>query len=306
MENMIIIGSGPAGYTAAVYAARAGFNPLLINGPLTGGLLTQTTEIENYPGFPDAIQGFDLMTQMRKQAQRFGTQFVSASVTAVDFSKNGTHRVITDKETYETKTVIIATGSSPRWMGLPSEDRLKTHGVSACATCDGFFYQGVPVVVIGGGDTAMEEAVFLTRFASSVTVIHRRDALRASKIMADRALSNPKIQFAWNSIVEEVLGEKEVEGVRVRDVVTGETRIIPCKGYFSALGHTPNTAPFQGKIAMTDAGFIVLEAQSSQTDIPGVFAAGDCADNVYRQAITAAGMGCRAALDAQRYLESQH
>lgn len=304
MENIIIIGSGPAGYTAAIYAARAQLNPLLISGPLPGGLLTQTTEIENFPGFAEGIQGFDLMTIMRKQAEHFGTRFLSGTVSKVELTDGCTQKIWVGEEMFETKALIIATGSSPRWLGLPSEERLKTKGVSACATCDGFFYQNVPVVVVGGGDSAMEEAMFLTRFASEVYLIHRRDAFRASKIMADRTLQNPKIKVMWNSVVEEVLGENEVEGVRIKDVVTGEIRVLPCKAYFAALGHVPSTSVFSGQIDMDHSGYIQLHENSSKTNLCGVFAAGDCADNVYRQAITAAGMGCRAAIDAERYLET--
>lgn len=305
MEQLIIIGSGPAGYTAAIYSARAGLAPILFTGSLPGGLLTQTTEIENFPGFPDGIQGFDLMENMRKQAKKFGTRLHQATISKVEFSQEGgLHRVMTDKETFEAKAVIIATGSSPRWLGLDSETRLKNKGVSACATCDGFFYQNVPVVVIGGGDSAMEEAVFLTRFASEVFVIHRRGELRASKIMAERALNNPKIKFVWHSTVEEVLGENEVNGVRVKNIQTGEVSEIPCKAYFAALGHVPSTSAFQTQIEMDAAGFILVKHPTTQTHLAGVFAAGDCSDNQYRQAITAAGTGCRAAMDAERWLEA--
>lgn len=303
MENIVIIGNGPAGCTAAVYAARAGLAPLVITGKLPGGLLTQTTEVENFPGFPEGIQGFELVESMRKQAEKFGAKMQQTHVQQIT-KKQDSFEVHTPNGIIETKVVIIATGSSPRWMGLPSEERLKAKGVSACATCDGFFYRGVPVVVIGGGDSAMEEAEFLTRFASSVTIIHRRAELRASKIMADRALANPKIHFAWNSTVEEVLGENEVEGVRVRNLVDQTETVIPCKGYFAALGHVPSTAPFKDIVEQDESGYIKVKENSSYTSCEGIFAAGDCVDKTYRQAITAAGMGCRAAIDAERWLEA--
>jgi len=306
MRDLVIIGSGAAGLTAAIYAARANLKPLVISGVLPGGLLTQTTDVENYPGFPEAINGFELMDLFRRQAERFGTEFVSDTVNAADLKDGGPQRItLGSGEVVEARSLIIATGASPRWMGLPSEDRLKTHGVSACATCDGAFYRGVPVVVVGGGDTAMEEACFLTRFASLVTIIHRRDAFRASKIMADRALNNPKIVVKWNSQVTEVLGDTEVTGVKIKNVQTGAEEVVSCQGYFAALGHQPNTGIFKGMVTMNDAGFIEVKNNSSYTNIDGVFAAGDCADHVYRQAITAAGMGCRAALDAARWLEAR-
>jgi len=306
MRDLVIIGSGAAGLTAAIYAARANLKPLVISGVLPGGLLTQTTDVENYPGFPEAINGFELMDLFRRQAERFGTEFVSDTVNAADLKDGGPQRItLGSGEVVEARALIIATGASPRWMGLPSEDRLKTHGVSACATCDGAFYRGVPVVVVGGGDTAMEEACFLTRFASLVTIIHRRDAFRASKIMADRALNNPKIAVKWNSQVTEVLGDTEVTGVKIKNVQTGAEEVVPCQGYFAALGHQPNTGIFKGMVTMNDAGFIEVKNNSSYTNIDGVFAAGDCADHVYRQAITAAGMGCRAAIDASRWLETR-
>ncbi len=306
MEKVVIIGSGAAGLTAAIYAARANLEPMVISGELPGGLLTQTSDVENFPGFPEAINGFDLMFKMQQQAERFGAKIVSSKVLSAEL-KNGGPQVleISSGEKIECEALIIATGASPRWLGLESEERLKNLGVSACATCDGAFYRDVPVVVIGGGDTAMEEASFLTKFASKVYVIHRRDELRASKIMADRALANEKIEMVWDTVVEEVLGEKEVEGVKVKNVKTGEVSTIECKGYFAALGHVPSTEVFKGQVNMDPQGFIILENNSSYTDIEGVFAAGDCADKVYRQAITAAGMGCRAAIDAERWLESQ-
>ncbi len=303
MENIIIIGTGPAGLTAAVYAARANFAPVIIAGHLPGGLLTQTTEVENFPGFPDGVQGFELMMKCQQQAEKFGGRIVYELVQNVELKDGGPHKVkFTSGETMECKALIIATGSSPRWLGLQSEQRLKNHGVSACATCDGAFYRDVPVVVIGGGDSAMEEALFLTRFASEVIVVHRRDELRASKIMADRAQANPKIRFVLSSVIDEILGSEEVEGIRVEDLKTGCCSDIPCKAVFTALGHDPNTAIFKGKLDLDGKGFIQLQGQTSNTSVEGVFAAGDCADNVYRQAINAAGMGCRAAIDAERWL----
>lgn len=303
MEDVVIIGSGAAGLTAAIYASRANLEPIVISGALPGGLLTQTTDVENYPGFPEAINGFELMDKFRKQAERFGTRFISDKVVKTELKDGGPHKLtLGSGDVIETKALIIATGASPRWLGLESEERLKNKGVSACATCDGAFYRGVPVVVIGGGDTAMEEALFLTKFTSKVTLIHRRDEFRASKIMADRVLNNDKIEVLWDSVVTEVLGENEVEGVKVENLKTGETSQVACKGYFAALGHVPNTLEFKGVIDMNEAGFIELKSNSSYTNIDGVFAAGDCADHVYRQAVTAAGMGCRAAIDAERWL----
>ena len=305
MENLVIVGSGAAGLTAAIYAARANLNPLVITGLLPGGLLTQTTDVENYPGFEEPINGYELMTHFQKQAERFGTRFLNATVKGAKLVQKGPQQLeIEGQEALSCRALVIAAGASPRWLGLESEKRLMNKGVSACATCDGAFFRNVPVLVIGGGDTAMEEALFLTRFASKVTVIHRRDQLRASKIMADRAMKNPKIEFIWNSVVSEVLGENEVDSARVKNLVSGEESIIPCKGYFAALGHVPNTQPFEG-LEKNEAGYIKLEANSSRTSVEGVFAAGDCADHVFRQAITAAGMGCRAAIDAERWLESQ-
>lgn len=306
MEKVVIIGSGAAGLTAAIYAARANLEPMVISGELPGGLLTQTSDVENFPGFPEAINGFDLMFKMQQQAERFGAKIVSAKVLSSELKDGGPQVLeLSSGEKVECEALIIATGASPRWLGLESEERLKNLGVSACATCDGAFYRDVPVVVIGGGDTAMEEAVFLTKFASKVYVIHRRDELRASKIMADRALANEKIEMVWDTVVEEVFGEKEVEGVKVKNIKTGETSNIECKGYFAALGHVPSTEVFKDQVKMDKQGFIILENNSSYTDIAGVFAAGDCADKVYRQAITAAGMGCRAAIDAERWLEAK-
>ncbi len=303
MENVVIMGSGPAGLTAAIYAARANLKPLLLAGTLPGGLLTQTSEVENFPGFPDGINGFDLMMAMQTQAERFGTRIEMATVSKVELSAGGIQKlVLDDGKTVECRALIVATGASPRWLGLASEDRLKNHGVSACATCDGAFYQDQEVVVAGGGDSAMEEALFLTKFASKVTVVHRRGELRASKIMAERALKNPKIEFVWNARIVEVLGGEEVEGVKVSDVNTGAEQVISCKGFFVALGHVPNTELFKGLLTMNPAGYLELNNGTSYTNLDGVFACGDCADAHYRQAVTAAGSGCRAAMDAERYL----
>lgn len=305
-EKLVIVGSGPAGYTAAIYAARANLNPLLYSGMLPGGLLTQTTEVENFPGFPESVLGFDLVTAMQAQAERFGTRIEYDAVEKFELTDGGIQKLILPSgDVVETEALIIATGASPRYLGLPNEERLRNHGVSACATCDGAFFKDVPVVVIGGGDSAMEEATFLTRFASKIYVVHRRDELRASPIMAERARANPKIEFVWSSVVEDILGQESVEGIRVKSLKTGETSEIACKGYFAALGHIPNTAPFKEFIQLDEHGFVVLSGDSSRTTLAGVFAAGDCADPHYRQAITAAGMGCKAGMDAERYLESK-
>ncbi|MGN1365515.1 thioredoxin-disulfide reductase [Victivallis vadensis] len=305
-EKLVIVGSGPAGYTAAIYAARANLNPLLYSGMLPGGLLTQTTEVENFPGFPESVLGFDLVTAMQAQAERFGTRIEYDAVEKFELTDGGIQKLILPSgDVVETEALIIATGASPRYLGLPNEERLRNHGVSACATCDGAFFKDVPVVVVGGGDSAMEEATFLTRFASKVYVVHRRDELRASPIMAERARANPKIEFVWSSVVEDILGQESVEGIRVKSLKTGATSEIACKGYFAALGHIPNTAPFKEFIQLDEHGFVVLSGDSSRTTLAGVFAAGDCADPHYRQAITAAGMGCKAGMDAERYLESK-
>lgn len=303
MEKVLIIGTGAAGYTAALYAARADLDPLVVEGLQPGGQLTTTTEVENYPGFPEGVMGPDLMAQMRAQVERFGTRFKPGLVTSVDFSARPFKVTLDNDETLEAQTVIIGTGASARYLGLDSEQALLGYGVTACATCDGAFYRDVPVCVVGGGDTAMEEANFLTRFASKVYIIHRRDAFRASKIMADRALANPKIEVVWNSVVTEVLdvAKKEVTGVRLKNVQTGEESELPVTGYFSAIGHQPNTDAFKGALELDEDGYIV--AADTRTSVEGIFAAGDVQDKVYRQAITAAGSGCMAALEAERYLD---
>ena len=306
MENLVIIGSGAAGLTAAIYASRANLSPKLIAGTLPGGLLTQTSDVENYPGFPDAINGYELMYKFQQQAEKFGTAIINETVVKVELKSGGPQKIFLNSgNTVECKALIIATGASPRWLGLESEDRLKNKGVSACATCDGAFFRNVPVVVTGGGDSAMEEALFLTKFASSVILIHRREAFRASKIMADRVLAHPKIKVMWNSTVKEILGKDEVEGVLVENVNDKTISTVECKGYFAALGHVPNTAIFKDSIELHDSGYIKLADHSSCTSLEGVFASGDCADHVYRQAITAAGMGCMAAIDAERWLAAR-
>ncbi len=306
MEEVVIIGTGPAGLTAAIYMARANCNPVVIAGQLPGGLLTQTTDIENFPGFPEAINGFELMMRCQQQAEKFGAKILYEVVDKVELKEGGPHKLtFTSGEIMECKALIIATGSSPRWLGLESEDRLKNHGVSACATCDGAFFRDVPVAVIGGGDSAMEEALFLTKFASSVTLIHRREEFRASKIMLDRARSNEKIKFIVNSVIKEVVGGQEVDALRLENVKTGEVSDFPCKGVFLALGHDPNTTLFKGQLETDQKGFIKTTGRTTYTSVEGVFVAGDCADNVYRQAVTAAGTGCGAAIDAERWLASK-
>ena len=303
MYNLIIIGSGPAGLTAAIYAARANLTPLLIEGWQAGGQLTSTTEVENYPGFAKGIMGPELMKEMRSQAERFGTLFKTGDVTSVDLQTRPFKVMVDGEETLETKTLIVATGASPITLGLSNERRLWGYGVSSCATCDGFFFKGKELVVVGGGDSAMEEATFLTKFATKVSVIHRRDKLRASKIMQDRAMKNEKIAFVWNSVVEDVLGQDVVTGVRIRNVITGKVWDLPCAGFFLAIGHRPNTALFTGQLKMNGAGYL-LTTHGTATNIPGVFAAGDVQDFHYRQAITAAGTGCMAAIDAEHFLET--
>lgn len=306
VHEVVILGSGPAGLTAAVYTARANLSPVLIDGSQPGGQLTLTTEVENFPGFPKGIMGPQLIQDMRAQAERFGTQFRQGHVTQVDLNARPFRLTIDGEDTVETKTLIISTGASANLLGLPSESRLMGHGVSTCATCDGFFFRGKDIAVIGGGDSAVEEANFLTKFASKVTLVHRRDKLRASKIMQDRAMSNEKIAFQWNSQLEEVLGEDVVTGIRVRNTQTHQTEDISLSGVFVAIGHTPNTSLFTGQLDMDEQGYIRTQPNRSTTNIPGVFAAGDVQDSRYRQAITAAGSGCMAALDAERYLEAAH
>ena len=303
--DVIIIGSGPAGYTAALYAARAQLQPLVFEGSVTaGGALMKTTDVENFPGFPDGVLGPDLMDAMRKQAERFGAQLVAEDVTEVDLTADP-KRVIVEGDVYLARTVIIATGSRYRELDVPGEKLLSGHGVSWCATCDGFFFRDKDIAVIGGGDSAMEEATFLTRFARSVTVVHRRDALRASKIMQERAFANPKISFRWNSEVIEVLGDGKVSGLRLRDTVTGEESALEVSGLFVAIGHEPRSELFTGQLATDAGGYLLVEQPTTRTAIPGVFACGDVVDHTYRQAVTAAGTGCAAALDAERYLASR-
>ncbi|MDQ1625929.1 MAG: thioredoxin reductase [Actinomycetota bacterium] len=305
VREMIIIGSGPAGYTAAIYAARANLHPLVFEGSVTaGGALMNTTDVENFPGFPDGVMGPDLMDHLRKQAERFGAELVTDDVTAVDLT--GEIKVVTDGrgDQHRARAVIIATGSGYRELGLPNEKRLSGHGVSWCATCDGFFFRDKDIVVVGGGDTAMEEATFLTRFARSVIVVHRRSELRASKIMQERAFGNPKISFVWDSEVVDVLGEDKLTGVRLRNLRTGEESTLEVGGLFIAIGHDPRSELFAGVIRRDDEGYILVDAPSTRTNVTGVFACGDVVDHVYRQAVTAAGTGCAAALDAERYLTS--
>ena len=303
MHNVVIIGSGPAGLTAAIYAARANLAPLLVEGWQAGGQLTTTTEVENYPGFAKGIMGPDLMKEMRSQADRFGTVFKTGDATSVDLRAQPFQVIVDGEETLGTKTLIIATGASPITLGLTNEKRLWGYGVSSCATCDGFFFKGKELVVVGGGDSAMEEATFLTKFATKVSIIHRRDRLRASKIMQDRAIKNEKIAFVWNSVVEDVLGQDVVTGVRIRNVVTGRVRDLPCAGFFLAIGHRPNTALFTDQLKMDGNGYLIT-SHGTATSVPGVFAAGDVQDAQYRQAVTAAGSGCMAAIDAERFLET--
>lgn len=300
-EKVVIIGSGPAGLTAAIYAARAELQPLMIEGMERGGQLMLTTDVENYPGFPDGIMGPELMEGFRKQAERFGTRIMSSDVTKVDFSSRP-FKIWVDNDEYTADSVIISTGASARWLGLESETRLRGHGVSACATCDGFFFRDKAIAVIGGGDSAAEEALFLTKFASKVYLIHRRDELRASKIMAKRVLEHDKIEMVWDSVVEEVLGEDVVTGLRILNRKTGEESTLEVEGMFLAIGHTPNTKVFEGQIDLDEKGYI-LTGENTMTSVPGVFAAGDVTDHVYRQAITAAGMGCQAAIDVERWLD---
>lgn len=304
-ENLVILGTGPAGLTAAIYAARANLNPLVVEGMQAGGQLTITSDVENYPGFPKGIMGPELMANFRQQAERFGARFAIGEVTSVDFSNPRLLKLKTEKETFEARSVIISTGASANLLGLPNEWRLMGKGVSTCATCDGFFFRGMEIAVVGGGDSACEEANFLTRFATKVYLIHRRDQLRASKIMQERVLKNPKIEVVWNAITEDILGDAEVTGIRLKDSKSGQTRDLPLSGVFVAIGHSPNTKIFKGQLEMDEAGYIITK-NGAKTNVPGVFAAGDVQDHVYRQAITAAGSGCMAAIDAERYLESLH
>jgi thioredoxin reductase (NADPH) len=303
-EDLIIIGSGPAGYTAGLYAARADLDPLLFEGSQRGGQLMITTDVENYPGFPDGIMGPDLMENFRKQTERFGTRLMTSDITRVDFTQRP-FKVWEGSVEYEANAVIVATGASAKWLGIPGEERLTGRGVSACATCDGFFFRDKELVVIGGGDSAMEEALFLTKFASKVTVVHRRDEFRASRIMATRVLEHPKIEVLWNTSVTEVLGEDSVTGVTLADAQTGETRPFATDGVFVAIGHKPNTDIFLDQLVLDEAGYIVIDDKTTATSVEGVFAAGDVADHVYRQAVTAAGTGCQAAIDAERWLAEQ-
>lgn len=304
IENLIILGTGPAGLTSAIYSARANLKPLCIEGEQPGGQLTITSDVENYPGFAEPVMGPELMGAFRKQAERFGTRFLQGNVIAADLSSRPFTLTLSDGKKVRTQSLIISTGASAKWIGLPSEKRLMGKGVSACATCDGFFFKNLDIAVVGGGDTAMEEATFLTRFAKSVTVIHRRSELRASKVMQEKAFKNPKIRFIWNSAVEEILGDQAVTGLRLKNLISGETQEVSVEGLFVAIGHEPNTRLFKGQLTCNSAGYIITDPGSTKTNIPGVFAAGDVADHVYRQAVTAAGTGCMAAIDAERFLES--
>ncbi|MFN8034760.1 MAG: thioredoxin-disulfide reductase [Acidimicrobiia bacterium] len=304
LREVVIVGSGPAGLTAAIYTARANLRPLVIEGLAAGGQLMLTTEVENYPGFPSGILGPELMAGFREQAERFGAEFVTADADEVRLDEDP-FTISVGADTHRATSVIISTGASARMLGLPGERRLLGHGVSTCATCDGFFFRGQEIAVVGGGDSALEEAIFLTRFADKVSIIHRRDELRASKIMQDRALANPKIEFVWNTVVSDTLGEHKLEGLRLRDVTTGEESSLVVGGLFVAIGHTPNTSLFEGRLELETNGYIKTEPGSTRTSRDGVFAAGDVQDHVYRQAVTAAGSGCMAAIEAERWLEAR-
>jgi thioredoxin reductase (NADPH) len=303
--KVLIIGSGPAGYTAAIYSARAGFTPVLYSGGQPGGQLTITGEVENYPGYPKGVEGPQMMMDLKAQAERFGTQVRDGLVTKVDLSRYPFFAVVDDTQELEAEAIIVATGASAKYLGLPSEQRLMNKGVSACAVCDGFFYRGMEVAVIGAGDSAAEEATYLTKLCPKVYLVVRRDEMRASKIMQQRVKTNPKIEILWNSVTEEVLGTEEVTGMKVRNTKTGELREIPVKGFFVAIGHQPNTGIFKGQLDMDETGYIKVQPGSTRTNIEGVFAVGDAADRVYRQAVTAAGTGCMGALDAERWLAAR-
>jgi thioredoxin reductase (NADPH) len=305
-HSVFIIGSGPAGFTAGLYTARAQLKPYMAAGLVPGGQLMITTEVENFPGYPKGITGPEMMQDLQAQAEKFGLEVVNQMVVNVDFSVRPFVITTDDDETHTADSIIVSTGAEAKWLGIPGEEEYQNRGVSACATCDGFFFQGVDLVVVGGGDTAMEEANFLTRFATKVYVVHRRDTLRASKIMQERAFANEKIEFIWDTVITDIVGDdKSVTGVNLKNVKTGETRHLPVGGYFSAIGHKPNTDLFKGVLDMDSSGYLVVQAPSTRTNVEGVFAAGDVADSVYRQAITAAGMGCAAAIDAERWLEAQ-
>jgi thioredoxin reductase (NADPH) len=304
VHDVIIIGSGPAGYTAALYAARADLRPVVLKGLEAGGQLMLTTDVENYPGFADGILGPELMEQMEKQAARFGAEIVPVHVTEVSLSERP-FTVKAGDQTWRGRTIIVATGASARWLGVPGEAELRGRGVSACATCDGFFFRDRELLVVGGGDTAMEEATYLTKFASKVTIVHRRGEFRASKVMQARALANPKIEVRWNAVIDEIVGTDAVTGATIRDVDTGEAELVATDGVFVAIGHDPNTSLFRGQLDTDEEGYLIVAEPTTQTNVPGVFAAGDVTDHTYRQAVTAAGQGCKAAIDAERFLEAE-
>ena len=304
IRNVVVIGSGPAGFTAALYTARADLEPLVLKGLEAGGQLMLTTDVENYPGFADGIMGPELMDQMEKQAQRFGAEILAVHVTEVDLSSRP-FLVKAGDQVWRARTVIVATGASARWLGIPGEEKLRGRGVSACATCDGFFFRDRELLVVGGGDTAMEEATFLTKFASKVTIVHRRDAFRASKVMQDRVFANDKIEVLWNTVLDEIVGDDAVTGAVARDVETNETRTIAADGVFMAIGHDPTTTLFRDQLPVDENGYLIVQEPSTATDVPGVFAAGDVTDHTYSQAVTAAGQGCKAAIDAERFLAEE-